>query len=152
MPEFTVTPSIVGVFAVGETLAGINTAATDAEGGEVVVTFKWLVGSLFLDETAVTYVIPADMVNASIKVEVTATDSEGGEVMVTTNTVNSGAFVAPTPDPDAVVDPVVDEANSAVKRSGGGGMGGLALLGLMLLSVWRVLVGRCSKRLVASMF
>jgi len=105
-----------------------------------------------LGASSVTYVIPADMVNASIKVEVTATDSEGGEVMVTTNTVNSGAFVAPTPDPDAVVDPVVDEANSAVKRSGGGGLGGLALLGLMLLSAWRVLAGRCSKRLVAPMF
>jgi len=152
LPEFTVTPSIEGVFAVGETLTVINTAATDAEGGGVVVSYKWLANNAVISGvTAATYVIPSEMVNASIKVEVTATDSEGGEVMVITNTVNSGTFVAPPPDPNAE-ETVVEDANSVVKRSGGAGLGGLALLGLMLLSVWRVLTSRCSKRLVAPIF
>ncbi len=152
LPEFTVTPSIEGVFAVGETLTVINTAATDAEGGGVVVSYEWLANNVAIPG-AITkiYVIPTEMVAASIKVEVTATDSEGGEFMVTTNTVNSGTFVAPPPDPD-VEETVVDDANSVVKRSGGAGLGGLPLLGLMLLSVWRVLTSRWSGPVVAPIF
>ena len=158
LPVFTATPGIEGVFAVEETLTVVNAEATDAEDGDIDVSYEWL----FVDGEAVspvvgatgsTYVITSGDIDKKIKVKVTAVDADNGTTEEFTNTVSKTSYVAPTPDPDAEADPEADAtADEAVadvvdKRTGGASLSGLSLLGLMLLLVWRLLVFRQSRRI-----
>jgi len=164
LPAFTATPSIKGVFAVGETLALINYAAIDPEdeNGEVIYSFQWLSNDDDIDgAVADTYVLTEADFDTEITVKVSAKDSEDGEVTVVTQPVSELFFdelgVGENSDPreDDAVDESAggeEEASSVVKRRGGGGLNLLSLLGLMLLCMWRLLAGRWSKRVVVPVF
>ncbi len=161
-PEFTATPSIKGVFAAGQKLEVINSAATDAEGDVVAVSYQWQSNNVDIpDATTSTYVLPAEKINEQVKVKVTAKDSEDGEVSVVTKPVSESFFDAlgtgedPEADTDDSTDASADEeevVSSVVKRSGGGGLSLLALLGLILVSTQRRLFRRQLTRVVAPLF
>ncbi len=160
-PEFTATPSIKGVFAADQKLEVINSAATDAEGDVVAVSYQWQSNNVDIPgATTSTYVLPAEKINEQVKVKVTAKDSEDGEVSVVTKPVSESSFDAlgTGEDPDAATDDSTDASadeevvSSVAKRSGGGGLSLLALLGLMLVSTQRRLLRSRLTRVVAPLF
>ncbi len=157
LPEFTATPSIKGVFAVGKTLTLINYGASDPEGGDVLVSYQWQANGQDIDDAvADTYVLTEDDFDADITVRVSAKDSEDGERTMVTAPVSeffydeSGSGVGTDVSADVEED-VTDEevVSSIVKRNGGGGLNLLSLLGLMLLCAWRLWPGKRSRRVVA---
>ncbi len=146
LPVFTATPSIKGLFAVDETLALINSAATDPEGRDVAVsyTYQWLANGRDIEDAVVdTYVLTEDDFSADITVRVSAKDNEGGERTLVTEPVSellydesgSGVSIDVSTDEDATDE---EDVSTLARRSGGGSLTFLSLLGLMLLSVWRL--------------
>ena len=143
LPVFTATPSIEGTFAVDEILTVVDIEATDPEGSDVDISYQWQAdGEDIPDATAATYTIPTEMIDAVISLKVSADDGEDGVLTVETAGVSKAILVEPTPDTDPVVATVAEEASAVVRRTGGGSLGVLSLVGLMLLlSVWRGLGG-----------
>ena len=168
LPEFTATPSIKGVFAVGETLEVINYAATDPEGDDVVVSYQWYSSDIVEEDGAITnatgreYVLPVDRLNSEITVKVSVEDGEDGKRTVVTSPVSESSFDefgtgenSDVGSADANADDNTDdeeETNAVVKRTGGGSLNLLSLLGLVLLFMWRLLIGRRSTPVAAPVF
>jgi len=161
LPVFSVTPSIKGLFAVGKELELINFAATDPEGGDVVVSYQWQSnGNEIPEATTSKYVLTEDNVNADITVRVSVKDSEDGEQAVTTKAVNktsydasgSGEISGADTGADDSADVEEETTSAVVKRTGGGSLNLLSLFGLTLLFIWRLLAGRRSKQVAVPVF
>ena len=162
LPQFSVTPSIKGLFAAGKELELINYAATDPEGGDVVVSYQWYSSDKdkIVGAVADTYVLTENDLNKFITVKVSAKDSENGELTVVTKPVSESSFDelgtgessgADSADADESADDE-EEISVIAKRTGGGSLSLLPLLGLQLLFLWRMSAGRRSRRVVAPVF
>jgi hypothetical protein len=115
-PAFIGTPSISGTAAVGNTLGISGTAATDAEGDAIGVSYQWLMDDSPIDGAiGDSYTIQSSDAGHAIACTVTIADGNGGSTSVTTAA--------------KMVD--ADSGTEGAGTSGAGGGGAIGWLGLL---------------------
>ena len=118
-PDFTDTPTISGLAAVGSTLNVINTATTDADGDTTTLSYQWKANGVDVaGATGASFTPTSDQAHASISVTVTGDDGNGGSTSATSTGVmmanaDPGFTATPTISGIAAVGSILSVINTA---------------------------------------